>query len=157
MEWKIKLHIVFYLMVFSVISLLSSCILFDDALTEDWHGNKIVIRNYTSHPLVWYRQRGKVEKEIDNPIDRIIAIGDIFEVEEKTPTEKMLQERIKDTFKLTVSNGTKTLDYTDMELQSFPDSIHSITNLNSWEKDFYVYEGDTFDILRFTFTDKDFE
>ena len=143
--------------VFSIISLLSSCKLFDDALTEDWHGNKIVIRNYTSHPLVWYRQRGKVEKEINNSIDRIIAIGDIFEVEEKTPTEKMLQERIDDTFKLTISNGTKNIDYTDLELQSLPDSIHRIYNLNSWEKDFYVYEGDTFDILRFTFTDKDFE
>ena len=157
METKLKLYIALVSMVFSVISLLSSCILFDDALTVDWHGNKIVIKNATSHAIFLNRQRGKVNKEINSPIKCIIAVGDVYEVEEKTPTETMIRERLEDTFKLSVSCGSKNLDYTDLVLQSLPDNIHSITNINSWDKDFYVHKGDTFDILTFTFTDKDFE
>ena len=156
MRNKITIPSVLALMVFSIIILLPSCILFDDFLKrDDIHGNKIVFKNETSTELFfeWRKTANPSEISMDYPI----SVNGFHEYQSVNNVYNLLQETINTNFILKVSNGTKTIDNTNLELQSFPDSIHSITNLNSWEKDFYVYEGDTFDILRFTFTDKDFK
>ena len=156
MEWKIKLNNVLVLTVFSIIILFPSCKLFDDYLKiDDIHGNKIVFKNETSTELYFEWRKTANPSEIS--MDYTIVKNGVSEYQSVNNVYNLLQETINTNFILKVSNGTKTIDNTNLELQSFPDSIHSITNLNSWEKDFYVYESDTFDILRFTFTDKDFE
>ena len=153
---KQKIKIVVVSMVFSITCILQSCRLFDDFLTiDEVHGNKVVFQNKTSNSiyLEWYKTSNKSEISMDYTI----YVGEFHEYEERENVYEQLIELINSNFILKVSKGNKHIEYNDLTLQMLPDTIHSITNVNSWVKDYYVLGKDTFDILTFTFTDNDFE
>ena len=156
METKIKLYSVLVITVFSILCIFSSCRLFDDYLkVDDVHGNKIVFKNETTHTIhfEWRKKANASEISMDYPI----SVGGCHEYQGNDNVYDLLKETINTNFLLKVSNDSKTLEYDELELQSLSENIHSIINLNSWVKDYYTFENDTFDILMFTFTDKDFE
>ncbi|MBR4676456.1 MAG: hypothetical protein IKO99_00465 [Bacteroidales bacterium] len=143
---------------FNLVILMPSCGMFDDFLTEDTvYGNKVIIENKTSNVLNCYYERlydGSMRSEYDYNI----LVGGVHEYQETIPIEELFQNTLcKECVKFNISNGHKKLEYTGKQLDTLPDSIHLFMNVNAWVKDFYVANGDTFDILKFTFTDQDFD
>ncbi len=156
MDTKQQLNNVLVIMVFSISCILSSCRLFDDYLkVDEVHGNKIVLKNESSHTIrfEWRKKANASEISMDYPI----SVGGYHEYQGKDNVYDLLKETINVNFILKVSNDSQTLEYNELELQSLSENIHSIININSWVKDCYTLDNDTFDILLFTFTDKDFE
>ena len=140
-----------------LLGFLSSCNWFGLHEEEPFHGNKLVFENKTTKNLNCFFEWGKSDPQFRNSDSYNIPVNGTHVYEEKTPIEDLLKDKIDDFFRVEISNGVKNIKYTDLQLDTLPENIHSIININSWVKDSYVADGDTFDILKFTFTDKDFE
>ncbi len=159
---KTKFSNALKLMAFSAMLFMQSCFLFEyNAEPEYKPKSVIVLENGTSAPihLEWLQPSLQSENEYNLSMDYSIKVGDFhsYPVGKDNDINKGLRSTLPEIFKLIVTKDTKCIEYPNLKLESLPESVHSVVNINSWVKDKRVIDGDTLDALSFTFTDKDFE
>ncbi|MBR4215518.1 MAG: hypothetical protein IKR94_09390 [Bacteroidales bacterium] len=159
---KTKFSNALKLMAFCAMLFMQSCFLFEyNAEPEYKPKSVIVLENGTSDTihLKWMKPSFEAADEYMLTMDNKLAHNQINAYTDGGEKDiyVLLRSSLPEHFKLIVTKDTKCIEYPNLKLESLPESVHSVVNINSWVKDKRVIDGDTLDALSFTFTDKDFE